>query len=290
MDIILRILNRATGEGIFIDASLKAHNNDEVISLIKKQRINNLSLVKRSKKTFIKSKPNTKKADNISQKTISFIELVFFYKNYSKITSNQELIRYDALRKKQQKNNYIIIRDNKGDFVSTKTNEAIKNHINKFKDAILKAANEQKIDPFLLGAILIDEYCRMGWDDWADWLGALGMRDTSVGIAQIKLSTAREIIRKGYYNPAPGKINNKSHPAQIWSYLNSPERSVYFCAAAIRLSIEYWKKKKIDISRRNNILAYLYSAGYTKDVKAATTKRCRQISTEFYQMARGVIS
>ena len=290
MKITLRVVNRRSGQELYIDEKLKAYNKKEVIRFIKQQKIDNFYLAKRAGKVFIKSKPNTTAADNIVNKSISPMELASFYKNYAGIINSKKIRRYDDLRRKQQKRNAIIVKDDRKDFVSTKTPDDIEKHLKKYRTVVLNAAKEQKIDPFLLGAILIDEFCRMGWDDWLDWLGALNIKDTSVGIAQIKLSTAREIIRKQYYNPAPGKITTKSTPMQIWWYLNQPECSIQFSAAAVKLSIEYWRKKKIDISKRLQVLAYLYSAGYTKDIKGAETKRCLQISGEFYQMAKSILS
>lgn len=287
--ILLRVLSRPARKELFIDENLQKHDKESIVPLIKQRKINNLFLAKRNGKEYIKSKPNAKAADNIACKSISQTELISFYKGYIKAIANQKIKAYDDIRRKRQKKNYIIIRDDRGDFVSTKTEDDISAHLKKHKSIILKAALEQKIDPLLLGAILTDEYCRTGWDDWLDWLGALNIKDTSVGIAQIKLGTAREIIRKKYYNPAPGKITEKSPPAQVWFYLYQPEHSIRFSAAAIRLSIEYWKNKKVDISKQNKVLAYLYSAGHTKDVKKSITKRCLQISGEFYQMAKSIL-
>ncbi|OGC21944.1 hypothetical protein A2310_04005 [candidate division WOR-1 bacterium RIFOXYB2_FULL_37_13] len=289
MDIILRVINRSTKKELFIDNNLKIYDKEEVLLFITQQKINNLSLAKRNGKTYIKSKPNAKTTDNIFSKSISSTELISFYKNYTKAITDKNIKKYDDVRRKQQKKNFITIKDDKGDFVSTKTDNDIKNHLKKYKGVIFKAAREQKIDPFLLGAILIDEYCRMGWDDWLDWLGALNIKDTSVGIAQIKLSTAREILKKCYYNPAPGQITHQSPSMQIWLYLNRPEHSIQFSAAVIKLSIVYWQKKKIDISKETRVLAYLYSYGYTKDIKRAKVKRCIQISVEFYQMAKSIL-
>ena len=289
MNIILRVSNRSSGKEIFIDEKLKTHSKEDIILLIKQQKIDNLYLFKRNGKTFIRSKPNTSIKDNIISRSISHTELISFYKDYASAINNPKIIRYDDFRRKKQKRNTIIIRDNKGDFISTKTNDDIRSHLGKYRNIILQAAQEQKIDPFLLGAILIDEYCRLGWDDWFDWLSALNLKDTSVGIAQIKLSTAREIIRRQYYNPATGTITAKSPSLQIWFYLFQPEHSIRFSSAIIRLSIDYWKVKKIDISKQNNVLAYLYSAGYTRNIKGAITKRCLQISKEFYQLAKSIL-
>lgn len=49
------------------------------------------------------------------------------------------------------------------------------------------------------------------------------------------------------------------------------------------------RKKQIDILKQPMVLAYLYSYGYTKDIKGATKKRSKQISTEFYQMAKTIL-
>ena len=289
MNILLRVVNRKSGQELFIDENLRIYNKKDIILLIKQKKINNLFLIKKNNKIFIKSKPNITAEDNIINKSISYKELISYIKNYSIVCGNKKIKKYDEIRRKQQKIETIVAKDNKGDFDSTKTKNDIREHLEKYKKHILEAAREQKIDPFLLGAILIDEYCRLGWDDWLDWLGALDIKDTSVGIAQIKLSTAREIIKKRYYNPAPGKITYQSLSVQIWLYLNQPKHSIQFSAAAIRLSIEYWRKKKIDISKQPRVMAYLYSYGYTKDIKGASVKRAIQVSTEFYQMAKSIL-
>ncbi|MFA4905866.1 MAG: DUF3892 domain-containing protein [Candidatus Margulisiibacteriota bacterium] len=288
MNIILRVVSEPTEKELFVDENLKIYNKEDIVSLIKKQRIGNLTVAKRNGKIFIRSKPNIKIRDNISHNTISHNELISFYKKYSKAASDKKIERYLGVRSKREKG-ALIVRDDAGDFISTKTRADIKAHIRKYRDIIIKAAHEQKIDPIILGAILIDEYCRAGYDDWLDWLGALGLKDTSVGVAQIKLSTAREIIKKRYYNPAPGKIVANSPPSLIWFYLFQPIHSIRFAAAVIRISIDYWKAKKIDISKRNDVLAYLYSAGYSKNIKKAKTKRCRQISTEYYETAKSML-
>lgn len=282
-------MSRPAQKELFIDENLKIHHKEEIVFLVKQKKINNLCLAKRKGKTYIRSKPNIKTTDNISSKSISHTEFIAFCKNYVKATTVKKIKSYDDVRRKRQKKNFITVRDDKGDFTSTKTNNDIAIYLKKHKNAILKASKKQKIDPLLLGALLIDEYCRMGWDDWLDWLGALNIKDTSVGIAQIKLSTAREILKKQYYDPAPGQITYQSPSAQIWFYLNQPEHSVQFSAAAIRLSIDYWRKKKIDISKQNKALAYLYHSGYTKDIKGATTRRCTQVSSEFYRVAKSIL-
>ncbi|MBI5399399.1 DUF1402 family protein [Candidatus Saganbacteria bacterium] len=289
MNIILRVANKPSNKELFVDDKLKIYSKEEIIALIKKERINNLFLAKRNNKIFIKTRPNTKTIDNISNQSISSNELFSLYKNYINATSNKKIKLYDDLRRKQQLKQKVLVRDDQGDFFSTRTYDDVGAHLKKFKGLVREAAQKQKIDKYILGAILIDEFCRKGWDDWLDWLGALDIKNTSIGIAQIKISTAREIIKKQYYNPAPGKLDDKSTSLLISFYLYQPKHSVQFAAAAIKLSIDYWQKKRIDTSKQPKILAYLYSAGYARDLKEAETKRCLQVSTEFYQIARSTL-
>ena len=70
------------------------------------------------------------------------------------------------------------------------------NYLFKYKEEILAVAKSFKVDPYLFGAILIDEEMRRDWvDGWVDLLAMLG-RNSSVGVAQIKVVTARELVKK----------------------------------------------------------------------------------------------
>jgi hypothetical protein len=289
MKIILRVINKSTQEELYIADDIKTYNREETIALVGKGKIAGLALAKRKNRQYVRSKPNDKTIDNLSSRSLSYTELLLFYRDYFQAILDKKIKEYDALRRKRRKEAFIVVKDDRGDFVSTKTTENIHKYLAKYRSVILEAAKKQRIDPVLLGAILIDEYCRMGWDDWLDWLSALNVKNTSIGVAQVKLSTAREILRKQYYNPADGKLTPASSSIQMWFYLNQPEYSIWFAAAAVRLSIDYWKKRKIDISRQPRVLAYLYSRGYANDIKGATGKRCTQISTAFYRMAKAVL-
>ena len=80
---------------------------------------------------------------------------------------------------------------------------SVRDIIKSHSKIILQAAKEFDIDPYLLGAILIDEIVRLSpFEEIRDkFLLQLIGRNVSVGIAQIKLETANDLIKRGLYNP-----------------------------------------------------------------------------------------
>jgi hypothetical protein len=70
---------------------------------------------------------------------------------------------------------------------------------------IKAAARKYEVDSNLLAAILIDEQARLGPDDFLDILGKLNVADTTVGLAQVRISTARDLIAKKYYPADPSE-------------------------------------------------------------------------------------
>lgn len=162
-----------------------------------------------------------------------------------------------------------------------------------------RMAKEFDIDPYLLGAIIIDEVVRLSpFEDIRDafLLNLLG-RNVSVGIAQVKLETANNVIKKGLYNPNPkdkelpfrGVLSNKDR-VYLYPYVVEPKHNIRFAAAYIRDVITVWSKY-IDLAGRPEIIATLYSKGYG-DPKSnpIASKRGAQIMEEFYALAKKWIS
>lgn len=158
----------------------------------------------------------------------------------------------------------------------------------------IKLAKEEKIDPSTLGAIIIDEVARTNpWEEALDKLGAafVGI-NTSAGIAQVTIETARKLIQKEYYNPNPSdkKLSKenvvKTSRAYLYDYVILPRHSTYFAAARIRQTIDYWAHE-IDLSHRPEILGTLYSQGLG-DPKSnpGASDRGLQIAQEFYPLAK----
>lgn len=111
--------------------------------------------------------------------------------------------------------------------------------------------------------------------------------------------TAADIIvtKKGLYNPNPkdkklpfrGVLSNKDRE-YLYRYVVEPNHNIRFAAAYIRDIINVWAKY-IDLTKRPEIIATLYSKGYG-DPKSnpITSKRGTQIMEEFYPLVKKWIS
>jgi len=109
--------------------------------------------------------------------------------------------------------------------------------------------------------------------------------DFSVGIAQIKVSTAKDLIKRGFYNPNPKDDKLSALPTrELYKYLNDPKYSIYFAAAKIR-------QIKNDFSlcynlNRLEVVADLYSRKNLDKTKGKVSSRGKQIAKEFYKIAK----
>jgi hypothetical protein len=162
------------------------------------------------------------------------------------------------------------------------------------RENIFASADKFKIDPYLLGAILIDETAWL--HPLEDILDALGVKiiggNTSVGIAQVKTDTANSIIVLDLYNPnrddqkLPFKKMDKAAREHLYAYLVDPRYCIFFAGAYIRSIINYWASY-MDLTKRPEIIGTLYSQGYGKPKSnPETNERGTQIATEFYSLAK----
>ena len=131
---------------------------------------------------------------------------------------------------------------------------------------ITQAARASDIDRYLLGAIIIDEIIRRSpFEEIQDklLLDLLG-RNVSVGVAQIKLETANELIKIGLYNPNP---DDKKLPfsGNLKSEIVNISISMSLCQGTIFVSrrhlydgvIRLWSRY-VDLSNRPEIIGTLY--------------------------------
>lgn len=286
MEIILVLSNENGKNVLFVLDNLQALSLEEVIEEIKKGEITGVHAVKATGGTYIRSNPNATAVDNLdfisiplsAMTRISLEEKTAGVKKYYQK-------RQQFLRQQEGKGKKVVYIDGQ----RKKTEGEIIKYLSGYKKFVLPAAENLKVNKYLLGAILIDEDLRKDWvDDWFDWFAKLG-RDTSVGIAQVKISTAKELIRRGFYNPnpqdkklSPEKIN-KLPNGDIYEYLNDPKHSICFAAAKInQINTDF--SSKYDI-KKPEIIADLYSG--TRPLSFATaTERGKQIASEFYAIAR----
>lgn len=158
----------------------------------------------------------------------------------------------------------------------------------------VRSVEKYNIDPYLLGAILIDEVAQL--NPFEEIFDAFGVKiiggNTSIGIAQVKTDTANNIIAQGLYSPNPNdpalpfKKLDKAAREHLYTYLIDPKHCVFFAGAYIRSIINYWAPN-IDLTKRSDIIGTLYSQGYGKPKSnPETNERGTQIATEFYSLAK----
>ena len=174
------------------------------------------------------------------------------------------------------------------------TKEAAQAKLQPHRDLVFEAAKKFNVDSYLLGAIIIDEIARFAPIEMiTDPLGGyfIGV-NTSVGIAQVKIDTARGLIKDGYYNPNPddGKLSpaniGKVSRSHLYQYVKESRHSIFFAAARMRALIDEWKKF-VDLSRKPEIITTLYHLPHIiPHANPQSNDRGLQIAREFYQLAK----
>jgi hypothetical protein len=287
MKIILVIENEKGKNILFITNSMQSLTLVEALQAVQTEEIENTHTVRDN---YIRSNPNKTAEDNLDILTISSHQLEKSLHNYDEIKDYPALQGYEEIRNENIKISTDVI------FIAgcpRKTKSEVTNHLVPYSSLIIKAAQTQKIDPNLLGAILIDEYLRLGPDDLFDWAAKIGL-DTSVGIAQVSIETARSLIKRGLYNPNPNdpKLEaeniDKTNKAYIYGYIKKPLHSVNLAAAKIRSLIEDWQKYT-DISKAPAILGSLYSMYKKPHSNPEPNDRGRQIAGEFYGISEDIL-
>lgn len=160
---------------------------------------------------------------------------------------------------------------------------------------IKKASKEFAIDQFTLGAIIIDEIARMApFEPIYEKLQVEVVgRWVSVGVAQVSIDTANDLIGRGLYNPNPndtklpfpGNLANKER-RYLYRYVVEPKHNIRFAAAVVRDIIDFWSTY-VDLSDRPEIIGTLYHKGRgDPHSNPMPNKRGVQIADEFYAYAK----
>jgi len=135
---------------------------------------------------------------------------------------------------------------------------------------INNAAKKLDIDPRLLASVIYAEW-RLNvnlLDSYEKIFASLG-NNTSIGLAQIRIATAKWILdtvpdSNSYYflGPKYYKLLPKYEKREdIVKFLENDSTNCILAAFHLRQIIERWKKAKFDISNRPDIIATLYSYG-----------------------------
>ena len=132
---------------------------------------------------------------------------------------------------------------------------------------IIKAAEEFDVDlQILAGVIYAEQRLNVDWkDDLTDWLGSTGLIDTSVGIAQVRMSTAESVENDGYMERTEMLYNwmgiiVTEHQIRC-AKLSDNETNVRYAAAYLKQLTKAWEPSYKSIAKDPAILGTLYNIG-----------------------------
>lgn len=300
MKITLVITDSKEKNLVFSTDTFKAYSLEEAVLLAKQKVLESVHSVKTGRGSYLRAHPNTSEGDNLDHLSISSYKLFAALDDIKLLLSEPGMKLYW----KHLKNHWQQIEEAGEDVIYIEgyprvTKEQILTKLTPYRQSIVSIADLFSIDPYTLGALVIDEIARANnWEEILDKLGVVFVGiNTSAGIAQVKVETARGLIRDGYYNPNPrdqqlsnDKITKVSR-RYLYSYIVQPKHSISFSAARVRFLIDRWAPFA-DISHRPEIIGTLYSAKDSQKPPHPGPKpneRGLQISQEFYPLARSII-
>lgn len=290
---IILVATDAKGRNlVFVTDTLRVYSLDEAIPLAKAGKFTDVYAVSRNGNTYLRTKPNTTKKEQLDQITISSYPLFSSLDNIERALSTPAFVEYlqrhqDRLQQKiYRKQQYVFVKR-----YPKVANQELKTILQSNEDHIFEAAKRFSVDPYLLGAIIIDEFIRANPIEAITdrlLLYSIG-KNTSAGIAQVKIETARGLIKHGYYTPDPAKfppanIHTISR-RKLYQEVKKSKHSIHFAAARMRESADRWKKF-VDLSKRPEILASLYSMRKAPHLHPEPNERGLQIANEFYRLAK----
>ena len=149
----------------------------------------------------------------------------------------------------------------------TKASQVIVNN----KGNITSSGSSFGVNPQVLAsAIFTEQHYNVNWEDYAtDYWGGLFGLDTSIGVAQVKISTAMFVEDKGYmpltlaidmlYAPMPDYISREYQ--MIHKLLNNAT-NINYAAAYLRYFQDTWVGAYPNIANDPGILGTLYNRGH----------------------------
>ena len=184
---------------------------------------------------------------------------------------SKDIDKYIKMHQSITLNQYIYCNNNSLMFIDPTgfvSEEKAKQLIIDNADNIVKASNEFGVDPVLVaGCIYQEQVQNVDWkDSITDVFGASIGLDTSVGVGQVKMSTAKLLEEEGYMpSLQPTKIEIKSgqyEQTKRLGVLQRDETNIRYVAAYLAYQSDQWRNEFPDIDNRIDILASLYNLGH----------------------------
>lgn len=292
MKIVLVATSGKRKNVVFTSDTLQTYTLAETVRLAKEEKIENVYVVEGKSGAYLRTRPSTTKTEHLEQLSVSSNQLFASANDTRSAVSTPAFSRYLQLYQYslEKDGGPLIVIDGKAKI----TKQEAENRLRPHQKIIFEVAEKYNIDPYLLGAIIIDEVARFGpFEDITDLLAGyfIGI-NTSVGIAQIKIETARGLIKNGYYNPdlndpklSPDNIAKTSR-AYLYQYVKNPKHSIFFAAARMSTLADEWKKF-VNLGEKPEIIATLYSLPHINPHQnPKPNDRGLQIAKEFYQLAK----
>lgn len=148
-------------------------------------------------------------------------------------------------------------------YVQTQSSVRATNLIKTYSPEILGVSKEFKIDPVFVGAVIYQEQStNVNFiDTLTDYIGGLLHVNTSIGIGQVRIGTAKSLEN---IFPVLNPLDKKKDP---WADSNTvrverlkdPWTNIRYVAAKIKFDLDKWDKAGVDIYNRPEIIGTLYN-------------------------------
>ena len=142
--------------------------------------------------------------------------------------------------------------------------------ISKNSEYIIKYAEMYDVDPYVVaGCIYVEQVTNVDWIDSLDSTIAIKTDlDTSIGVGQVKVSTARLLEDEGYVEKTTAtwyeKLFGMDRNAKIAAELEDEEKNICYVAAYLRYQTDIWEKEYPEITEDVAVLGTLYNLGHEK--------------------------
>ena len=147
-------------------------------------------------------------------------------------------------------------------------------------DAILYYSDYYGVDPQTVAAcIFVEQYYNYDWvDEATDWIGKTGIIDMSMGLGQVRVSTAKYLEENGYLPKVQQEDEtsmNRSLVDCLIPCVNEDSKmrglrleddkwNIQYVAAYIKCLQDIWSEDYPEISADTAILGALYNLGHNK--------------------------
>ena len=299
MKVILVVENKRGRSSLLVADDGAVYTLAEILNLAREGRISGLQVATRNGVSYLRASRRRAGIPALQDVSISRKSILSISSNTASVFSRAQFRPFwdfyqDQLEKEAALGKLIVSID--GQLFDTQ--DHIRSTLLPHKDNIFSAAKHFNIDPYLLAAICVDETIRLApFEEVRDKLLSTfdSSHDVSIGIAQVKLTVARNLIKRGYYNPNPFDENlsqtgiDNISLAYLYRYVIDPKHNVYFAAAHVRNLMDEWKAKA-GIEIPPVIMATLYHLTYKPPrPNPESNARGEQIISEFYPIAKEIL-